>query len=1011
MRIKKIPIKKLNDKNGYHYPLSVGESTVITHDISVDHNIGNYKAGDIIPAVTTFDTIITTMLNGTGGSDVKIDNKTIVKNEDGDIQINIDNETLQYKDDKISVNLDDETLQYKDGKISANLEEYVKRKVDEKISGNYTFENTIKFDVSEIGEPKRIVEDPDPDGSFEIPSGLPELPETGNITNGTYIVSSDRSNGIIVTGDDVSIYVAEGVTVTGFTADGIWVKPGAVCRLYNKGTIQSMSRDTYCAVFNEGTLYIKGGSYHVGINDHPFNCIINHGVLMELWDLSITNDTFSDPIINGYFIYATTPTTRNGFNADGTDCKTPKMIIHSGNYKNNEISLIVKNDHGGSIIIYDGYFENTSWGAPLQNSGISCEIHGGTWINTFDNVIIYNGFGAEYGDQGNNGDLLITGGLFTTVNSYWLWDKNSEITKKTIKGGVFGPSFNYTKDGSDLYPLDNFIPKEYMGIRYKTNVYVHPSDYFQSLKGIRFTDGTGLSNTVLGTTINGIMDVEDPTSVVSKSYVDTHDVIIDKDTIITNSSGKIEVNEYYRPEMVTSFEVIACSAGKYVHDILPDDARYNKEPIYDLNCKEIHPSTRTIKGNGMTHNLVLRVSLTDDTDEVIKDSDTIIDWGDGTRDSVESICSSHYKKIDHDNWFVRNYNYGRLDSESILNVKFEHTYKEEGKYIVKVIGKRFFGMYTTAFIYAGNIKWTGKSLISKIFSDDLHIADNHTDFTDLCLNSPLLTEVQFSRRVEFPHIQVSTDLFRECSNLITVTGARDKFRSAYDQTWGFYKCTSLLLTDYRVNATSGHRASAGNLYNNCTKLGTKFFNIQNGTVIDPTKFLGQATYVSSSKIVIDGKEITTFKDGQVIYTLKTDTNVECTQRGYVYQYQSAQKNWIVVGVVCWNYVEDLLPYNGLCVSHKCDINSIFKNCSSITSNDYALLERMLWNNPITRYDNTTYVFNGCSSLDLDKIPIKWGGTGENVPSLIYVTSNEEVKTAVILLLERNGFDRSQIITE
>lgn len=988
----RIPIKKLNDETGNYYPLSVGESTVTTHDITVNHDIGKYVAGDVIPAVTTFDTIITSMLNGTGGGgsgDISVDDKTITKNDDGQIQVNIDNSTLQYKD----------------GKISANLEKYVKSDVDETISGNYTFENTIKFEQSEIDKPATITQDPDPDGSFEIPSGLQELPQSGVITNGSYIVSSNRSNGITVLGNNVSIYVAEGVTISNSNGDGIWVKPGAVCHLYSKGRIESLTENTYSAVFNEGTLYIKGGTYYVGKNNNSYYCILNHGELLELWDVTIDkNVTVSSSVVNGYYVYERS-TGRSGFNADDTDCKYPKLIIHSGNYDTDTNTGIIKNDSGGYLTIYDGYFSGIG-GQDLQNSGMSTHIHGGIWCKRSGSRLIYNGFDVD-NNSGRVAQLIITGGTFTSGGA-WLWnDLDSSYKVVSIMGGVFGPYTNYTRNsGTDRYPISDLISTGYTGIQCGTNVYVHPLTYLQTLKGIKFSNTSGISNTVNGIVINGVLDVNDPTSAVSKAYVDSKETPIDNDTIIKNSSGNIEINEYYRPDLMTTFEVIACSTSKTIHELLPDYKRYNKEPIYDLEGNEIYPTTRNIKGNGMTHNLVLRVSLTDDSEESIKDSDVIIDWGDGTRDSVVSIYNTYYGQSEYNNWVNRSYNTGLLDSESEMNIRFEHTYQTEGKYIVKVIGKKFFGIMTSSTISNGNVQhYNYKSLISRVFDDDLLIADNHVNFTEFCSCSPLLTEVYFSTRIEFPQIQNATSLFYQCDNLISVMGSREKFRSVYSNSGVFGGDKNLLLTDYRIDTGHGYTGSFDNIFSNCSKLGKKFFDIYNGIIINPDQILGQTTTDPSSKVTIDGKVITSFKDGDITYRLNGGN---ANKRGYVYQYQT--NKWVTIGNVCWNYVEDVFPWNGLTVVPKSSFGSMFYNCSSITTNDYGSLGRMLWNNPITRWINTSNGFKGCSSMDLNKIPKSWGGNADNISTKIDISTDDGILSAVKLLLTRNGFDEANIIT-
>ena len=70
----KIPVGKLNNGKTDFYPLSVGESVVTTHDIEVTSGVGTYKKGDTIPAITTFDEIVTNIFSGANnGTDAGIE--------------------------------------------------------------------------------------------------------------------------------------------------------------------------------------------------------------------------------------------------------------------------------------------------------------------------------------------------------------------------------------------------------------------------------------------------------------------------------------------------------------------------------------------------------------------------------------------------------------------------------------------------------------------------------------------------------------------------------------------------------------------------------------------------------------------------------------------------------------------------------------------------------------------------------------------------------------------------
>lgn len=95
-----IPIFKLNNGQTNYYPFSVGEAMVTTHPITVTSNIGGYKAGDTIEAVTSIDQILTKLLSNSDSSstptapdgsvtttDVDVDGITIIKDSDGKLKI------------------------------------------------------------------------------------------------------------------------------------------------------------------------------------------------------------------------------------------------------------------------------------------------------------------------------------------------------------------------------------------------------------------------------------------------------------------------------------------------------------------------------------------------------------------------------------------------------------------------------------------------------------------------------------------------------------------------------------------------------------------------------------------------------------------------------------------------------------------------------------------------------------------------------------------------------------
>jgi len=120
----RIPIIKLNNGNTSYYPLSVGESTVTTHNIEVKNDIGGYQKGDTIPAVTTFDEILTNLFETEGsGSEVVIDNITIVRNLNDELCVDLDEIFSNKNCDEVTATrgLIINSISQTDGKISVSV--------------------------------------------------------------------------------------------------------------------------------------------------------------------------------------------------------------------------------------------------------------------------------------------------------------------------------------------------------------------------------------------------------------------------------------------------------------------------------------------------------------------------------------------------------------------------------------------------------------------------------------------------------------------------------------------------------------------------------------------------------------------------------------------------------------------------------------------------------------------------------------------------------------------------
>ena len=747
----KIPVGKLNNGKTDFYPLSVGESVVTTHDIEVTSGVGTYKKGDTIPAITTFDEIVTNIFSGANnGTDTGIEvddnlsftstnpvqNKVIttrlsnkvgkeefqnalatkadksyvdsqlntkasltelnevirripavdnsldltslnpVQNKvitavlntkcnkvDTDAALNtkadltyvnshladkatieqlaetdakivpvdsaldlnsvhsiqnkvvtaalngkanirdvvnkadksyvdeqlakkastddvlyVDNTTIVKDENKnISVKFDEETLTVNDNEgLAVNTDNIVTIGTDQTITGTKTLDSELIISEKSISIPDdQINVDPDPDGSFVIPENLSELPQDGEITSGSYILSENRNTTITIAENaTVHLYIADGILIE--TADdGIYVKNNASLYLYNKGTIRCTSVNTAgrCSIFNEGFCYVKGGNYATSTTISGYYCIVNHGI-MELWDVNLTeNYGVSSFIENGYADYTVGPFRANI--KEGVGSLFPTMTIHSGTYISKSTTGTIKNDSGGNLVVYDGYFSSYG-GQALQNSGVSTEIYGGTWTkeSTRPNRIIYSG--TDTTDGSTTCNLSIHGGNFICNGDYFLWLDFTTKTynKPVINGGKFGPNSKYittidydNRVTTDPIDVSDLVDDGFLAVSKDDYVYiVNENDVTKNLNGIECSKSS-IKNFEGELIIKGVKNINDPTSVVNKQYVDSCRVSVDNKSIVKNGNDEIEISTGYLKDkkLIKSNKVFNCL---YNNDIL-----------------------------------------------------------------------------------------------------------------------------------------------------------------------------------------------------------------------------------------------------------------------------------------------------------------------------------------------------------------------------------------------------------------------------------------------------------
>lgn len=197
---------------------------------------------------------------------------------------------------------------------------------------------------------------------------------------------------------------------------------------------------------------------------------------------------------------------------------------------------------------------------------------------------------------------------------------------------------------------------------------------------------------------------------------------------------------------------------------------------YDIpvgECEELGGYVYEVIPAGMTHKFLLRCHTPKEK------QNTIIDWGDGEIsdlsliDPSNSITSSSYSVI----------------------YQLSHTYKESGKYIIKLYGS------TYEHIMYDEESEDGKlcNLISRAFAFDLPIASHINTFDSTFNYAKHLININISENSsKFLEQVVNTvNMFAHCTNLTNVIGFNN-YNNITLCSQMFLSCINLVKTDFRL---------------------------------------------------------------------------------------------------------------------------------------------------------------------------------------------------------------------
>lgn len=262
-----------------------------------------------------------------------------------------------------------------------------------------------------------------------------------------------------------------------------------------------------------------------------------------------------------------------------------------------------------------------------------------------------------------------------------------------------------------------------------------------------------------GTIVDKIKSYDNYEEMVNDSNSGKYGICKDTNTVWhkTDNGWVVGFANIERDDDYTAFEVFA-------HDYVI--------PVGE--CEELGGYVNSKVPASMTHSFIIRSNFNQ------TDIDVVIDWGDGTIKKLSDITPSS------------NYRY-----------TVSHTYNVNGKYIVKVFGKKYF-----AFLHGT----TGTNILCRIFDYDLPVASHLTNFSSFARATNHLLHVDVSRCENFTkNFSNIALLFATCQNLISAKGfnvIRNKRNISYGQV--FYNNHALKETDFLFSHNLG--GIAGTFY-------------------------------------------------------------------------------------------------------------------------------------------------------------------------------------------------------
>lgn len=280
----------------------------------------------------------------------------------------------------------------------------------------------------------------------------------------------------------------------------------------------------------------------------------------------------------------------------------------------------------------------------------------------------------------------------------------------------------------------------------------------------------------------------------------------------TDNGWVVGFSNVVKDDDYTAFEV-------YAHDTeIPVDGLSMTIEEQTFTNAEVIPA-------GMIHSLSLRTMHPN-----VNTCDIVIDWGDGT---IESVANGDFLENGYEG-------IGDL-ANGERNYSFEHTYAENGRYIVKIYGKDYYNVingYVSDRIHG--MPYLAKYIINnnlmcRCLSDDLPLATNNTNLTRFCAGAPNLFYVNVDR-LKYRYYTQCQSFACSSINLVKAVGFKRQFTTAH-MSCAFADCHNLVECDAQFPIRALYAGAGNQMFCRCYSL-----------VKDINSFIPDGIYETNKKV-------------------------------------------------------------------------------------------------------------------------------------------------------------------